>query len=114
MSEPLVVESPHVGVLMDIGQKRIKIEKDAMAETGHGLSGYHDFINGMEDVTESDWRQMADQTIALDPQAWASVARASLMMTQASGDPQVLKDRLTHLGAIVVAWLEDVQNRAVA
>jgi hypothetical protein len=110
--EPLIIESPHVGGLMDVGQQRILIEQDAIKRGflrfGQGL---HDFIRGTEDLPPQEWADIAAHVLDEDPYAWASLVRANLLAVQASQNDPELKQRLTHLAAVVVAWLEDVNGR---
>lgn len=111
---PNVVESPHVGVLMDIGQYRMAIESDALkAGASRFGEGYHDFINGSSQVPREDWFRVAAQIMEQDKEAWASIVRASLLVVQSSENDQELKKNLTHLATIVVAWLEDVNGRTL-
>ena len=114
MPEPLVIESPAVGVLMDIGQTRIGLEKEAKeAGLNRFGEGYHDFIGSVNNMTKDDWGQMAAGIVESDPEAWAAIVRASLMMVQASESPGELRQNLKHHGALVVAWLEDLDGRSV-
>lgn len=106
---PYVFESPYVDALMDIGMEAIA--QNAMAKEGGATrygEGMHDQVNEQRLVTAEDWAQ---HIVDLDGMAWASWARASLVLVQGSESDRELADRLERLGAIVAMWLTDVNSR---
>ncbi len=108
-----VFESPHVAALMDVGVARIALEEEAKALGNYRFGvGYHDHIGG-----EPLSKESVDGAVALimgqDPNCWASILRASLMVAQGSETPAELKDNVQHLAVLAIAWLEDIQARTV-
>ena len=109
-AEQFVVESNHVGALMNIGQYRIRLEKDAKKLGGVSTfgEGLHDFV---DETPLDDPDGLASVVMGHDPQAWSSIARASLLMAQGSTNHDDLRARVLHLAAVATAWLEDIDSR---
>ncbi len=104
-------ESPHVGALMDIGVARMALETEAKeAGAKYFGHGYHDYVMNIP-ITEEAGHQTVSMIMAQDSEAWASVARASLLMAQTEGTHAELLARVKHLAVITTAWLEDIQQR---
>jgi hypothetical protein len=108
-----VFESPHVGLLMTIGSKRINLDRKAQA--------------AMEDPTARFGAGLADGSIHGNPEqaqvqariaaaengeCWYGVVDASLELLRGSQNRTELVDRVLSTAALMVAWAEDVESRA--
>lgn len=110
---PWVFESPHVSALMDIGQARMALEEEAKeAGASRFGEGYHDFVNNRSSTPEF-LAELVGRVMDQDPTAWASIVNASRLVAQGSQTHEELLNNVKHLAVLVVAWLEDVQNRNV-
>ena len=111
MTKRLVIESPHVGALMDIGQARIVLEAEAKALGSSRFGeGYHDFVGGAP-LTAAELDRVLPVIASNDPQSWSTILRASLLVAQASEGPQDLLENVKHIAVLATAWLEDIQSR---
>lgn len=110
---PWVFESPHVSALMDVGQARIAMENEAKeaGATRFG-EGYHDFVMNTPLTPEATYTSIS-AIMAQDPEAWATVMRASLISAQGAENHNELKEKVTHLAVVALAWLEDIDGRTV-
>ena len=108
-----VFESPHVGLLMTIGEKRIKLDKDAQAAMGQ--EDYR-FGTGLADgdIHGSPERAQAQARLVQlnEGQCWTGIIEAGIEMIKGSTDSSDLTNKILQTAAILVAWAEDVQARA--
>lgn len=107
-----VFESPHVGVLMDIGVRRIDLENEAKEIDPEGRfgQGYYDFPPGYQ-PSQEDGDNMIVHLMTTAPNAWVNIVRAALVHISMAESHNDLKDRVLHLGTLMVAWAEDVEAR---
>lgn len=103
--EPLVIEKPSVGILMDIGQRHTQVERRAK-ENGLEWYGqnYHDYQHG----NTEGLRALADEIYQRDPDSWENVARAQLLSVQSAQSDAERVDCLHNLAVVVLGWIDDI------
>lgn len=108
----LDIQATWIGVFLDVAEVRVTLENDAKRQ---GLRWYGDQkIDDLQDATRYAPRLQAifDQ-YQRKPESWTRLLAYLTNCVVFAGDEKTLRRNLLKITAFTVAWVEDIDRRAV-
>jgi hypothetical protein len=107
-----IIEHPWVGVIMDIAQERYDLEEVKSPSQKWYGDGFRDDLIDLDsqpvlkyviDASRQRWRS--------DKTSWSRLMTVIFNNAVTSQNPAMLRANLLELGAVVTAWIEDLDLR---
>lgn len=107
-----VIESPWVGVIMDIAQTRADWETAKEPEDRWYGDGFSDDLqDARKDARLGMLLQISEAQWLARPESWARLLTWLVNDTLFTTDLPMVRTKLLEIGAVVTAWVEDLDRR---